>query len=68
MVCSRAVLCVVTQRSSSQTAGEERCVTTQRTAVKQTFKYWEEGQRAVRQARYVKIICGPKFDVEKNTP
>ena len=50
MVCSRAVLCVVTQRPSPQTDGEERCVTTERTAVKQTFKYWEEGQRADRQA------------------
>ena len=71
MVCSGAVLCVVTQRSSPQTAGEERCVTTQRTAVKQTFKYWEDGQRADRQAwdedhLWSKILRRKKYSLTDN--
>ena len=37
LVCYTAVFSVVTQRSSS---GEERCVTTLKTAVQQTTRKW----------------------------
>ena len=67
MVCSRAVLCVVTQRPSLQTLGKS-------VAWRHKERLWNRhsniGKKDKEQTGRLetKITCGPKFYVEKNTP
>ena len=67
MVCSRAVLCVVTQRPSLQTLGKS-------VAWRHKERLWNRhsniGKKDKEQTGRLetKITCGPKFYLEKNTP